>query len=37
MFQDYYGDRAPYQLAKEFGPTFAVEVFSSNRRLDRPD
>jgi peptidyl-prolyl cis-trans isomerase C len=27
MFQDYYGDRAPYQLAKEFGPAFAVELF----------
>jgi peptidyl-prolyl cis-trans isomerase C len=27
MFQDYYGDRAPYQLAKEFGPTFAVGIF----------
>jgi peptidyl-prolyl cis-trans isomerase C len=27
MFQDYYGDRAPYQLAKEFGPAFATELF----------
>jgi hypothetical protein len=27
MFQDYYGDRAPEQLAKEFGPTFALSVF----------
>ena len=24
MFQDYYGDRAPDQLAKEFGPAFAT-------------
>ncbi len=24
MFQDYYGDRTPEQLAKEFGPPFAV-------------
>jgi peptidyl-prolyl cis-trans isomerase C len=27
MFQDYYGDRAPDQLAKEFGPTFAIGLF----------
>jgi peptidyl-prolyl cis-trans isomerase C len=27
MFQDYYADRAPYQLAKEFGPLFAPELF----------
>jgi parvulin-like peptidyl-prolyl isomerase len=27
MFQDYYGDRAPYQLAKEFGPSFATGLF----------
>jgi peptidyl-prolyl cis-trans isomerase C len=27
MFQDYYGDRAPDQLAKEFGPTFAQGLF----------
>jgi parvulin-like peptidyl-prolyl isomerase len=27
MFEDYYGDRAPYQLAKEFGPAFATELF----------
>jgi len=26
MFQDYYGDRAPGQLAKEFGPGFAQSV-----------
>jgi peptidyl-prolyl cis-trans isomerase C len=26
MFQDYYGDRAPEQLAKDFGPQFAVAV-----------
>jgi len=26
MFQDYYGDRTPEQLAKEFGPQFAVAV-----------
>jgi peptidyl-prolyl cis-trans isomerase C len=26
MFQDYYGDRAPSAIAKEFGPTFAVAV-----------
>jgi len=28
MFQDYYGDRAPYQLAKEFGPAFATALFN---------
>lgn len=27
MFQDYYGDRTPEQLAKEFGPTFAQSLF----------
>ncbi|MGH8174581.1 MAG: peptidyl-prolyl cis-trans isomerase, partial [Rhodanobacteraceae bacterium] len=27
MFQDYYGDRAPEQLAKEFGPAFAIGLF----------
>ncbi len=27
MFQDYYGDRASEQLAKEFGPTFARRLF----------
>jgi peptidyl-prolyl cis-trans isomerase C len=27
MFQDYYGDRAPDQLAKEFGPSFATAIF----------
>ena len=27
MFQDYYGDRAPEQLAKEFGPKFAQALF----------
>jgi parvulin-like peptidyl-prolyl isomerase len=26
MFQDYYGDRAPDYLAKEFGPPFALAV-----------
>jgi peptidyl-prolyl cis-trans isomerase C len=26
MFQDYYGDRAPEALAKEFGPQFAVAL-----------
>lgn len=26
MFQDYYGDRAPSAIAKEFGPAFAVEL-----------
>ena len=26
MFQDYYGDRTPESLAKEFGPQFAVAV-----------
>jgi peptidyl-prolyl cis-trans isomerase C len=26
MFQDYYGDRTPEQLAKEFGPQFAEAV-----------
>jgi peptidyl-prolyl cis-trans isomerase C len=27
MFQDYYGDRSPEQLAKEFGPQFAQSIF----------
>ena len=27
MFQDYYADRTPEELAKEFGPTFAVGLF----------
>ena len=27
MFQDYYGDRSPEQLAKEFGSQFAQAVF----------
>jgi peptidyl-prolyl cis-trans isomerase C len=27
MFQDFYGDRTPEQLAKEFGPTFAQGLF----------
>jgi peptidyl-prolyl cis-trans isomerase C len=27
MFQDYYGDRTTTELAKEFGPGFAQEVF----------
>jgi peptidyl-prolyl cis-trans isomerase C len=27
MFQDYYGDRASAELAKEFGPTFAQGLF----------
>jgi len=26
MFQDYYGDRAPEAIAKEFGPPFAVAI-----------
>ena len=26
MFQDYYGDRAPEAIAKEFGPQFAVAL-----------
>ncbi len=26
MFQDYYGDRAPSAIAKEFGPHFAVAI-----------
>jgi peptidyl-prolyl cis-trans isomerase C len=26
MFQDYYGDRTPEQLAKEFGPQFAIAL-----------
>ena len=27
MFQDYYAERAPDQIAKEFGPGFAKAVF----------
>jgi peptidyl-prolyl cis-trans isomerase C len=27
MFQDYYADKPPVELAKEFGPTFATGVF----------
>jgi peptidyl-prolyl cis-trans isomerase C len=27
MFQDYYADRSPEQVAKEFGPPFAKSVF----------
>jgi hypothetical protein len=27
MFQDYYGDRSPEQLAKEFGPQFATAIY----------
>ena len=27
MFQDYYAERAPDQIAKEFGPDFAKAVF----------
>jgi peptidyl-prolyl cis-trans isomerase C len=27
MFRDYYGDRAPEQIAKEFGPDFAKALF----------
>lgn len=27
MFQDYYGDRTPEQVAKEFGPDFAQALF----------
>jgi peptidyl-prolyl cis-trans isomerase C len=30
MLQDYYGDRSPDQLAKEFGPVFAQAVFRTN-------
>lgn len=30
MFQDYYGDRTPEQLSKEFGPQFAVAVSELN-------
>jgi peptidyl-prolyl cis-trans isomerase C len=30
MFQDYYGDRAPSAIAKEFGPPFAVAVEKLN-------
>ena len=30
MFQDYYAERAPDQIAKEFGPGFAKAVFGLN-------
>jgi len=30
IFQDYYGDRTPEQLSKEFGPEFAVAVSKLN-------
>ena len=33
MFQDYYGDRAPDQLAKEFGPAFAVGLYKSKPKM----
>jgi peptidyl-prolyl cis-trans isomerase C len=32
MFQDYYADRPPVELAKEFGATFAVGVFKLKPR-----
>jgi peptidyl-prolyl cis-trans isomerase C len=32
MFQDYYADKPPVELAKEFGPTFAVGVFKLKPR-----
>ncbi len=32
MFQDYYADRTPVELAKEFGPTFALGVFNLSPR-----
>src|SRR5271157_3348941 len=32
MFQDYYADKTPVELAKEFGPTFAVGVFKLKPR-----
>lgn len=28
MFRDYYGGRTPAEIAKEFGPTFAEELFA---------
>jgi peptidyl-prolyl cis-trans isomerase C len=33
MFQDYYGDRAPDQLAKEFGPAFAIALFKLKPKM----
>jgi peptidyl-prolyl cis-trans isomerase C len=33
MFQDYYGDRAPDQLAKEFGPSFAIGLFKLKPKM----
>jgi peptidyl-prolyl cis-trans isomerase C len=33
MFQDYYGDRAPDQLAKEFGPTFAIGLYKLRPKM----
>jgi peptidyl-prolyl cis-trans isomerase C len=33
MFQDYYGDRAPDQLAKEFGPAFAVGLYKLKPKM----
>jgi peptidyl-prolyl cis-trans isomerase C len=33
MFQDYYGDRAPDQLAKEFGPPFAVGLYKLKPKM----
>jgi peptidyl-prolyl cis-trans isomerase C len=33
MFQDYYGDRAPDQLAKEFGPAFAIGLYKSRPKM----
>lgn len=32
MFQDYYAERTPVDLAKEFGPSFAVKVFKLQPR-----
>ena len=33
MFQDYYGDRAPDQLAKEFGPGFAIGLYKLKPKM----
>jgi peptidyl-prolyl cis-trans isomerase C len=33
MFQDNYGDRAPDQLAKEFGPAFAVGLYKLKPKM----
>ncbi|HJX94875.1 MAG TPA: peptidylprolyl isomerase [Candidatus Acidoferrum sp.] len=33
MFQDYYGDRAPDQLAKEFGPAFAIGLYKLKPKM----